>query len=108
MSNRNSPAESPPVSPSALPLAVITVNERGTMTVSYDGSDFPPSTTDASWSRARCGDVIEAVSAHRTRTVRVEVPEFDRSVFPNNIHAERREHAIAELPLHRHERTERH
>lgn len=91
MSNRNSPAESPPVSPSALPLAVITVNERGTMTVSYDGRDFPPPTTDASWSRARFGDVLDAVSDHRTRTVRVEVHEFDGSVFTDIVHAVRSE-----------------
>src|SRR3546814_16112509 len=94
MSNRNSPAESPPVSPSALPLAVITVNERGTMTVSYDGRDFPPPTTDASWSRARFGDVLDAVYDHRTRTVRVEVHEFDSSVLTYIIHESLREHAL--------------
>lgn len=108
MSNRNSPAESPPVSPSALPLAVITVNERGTMTVSYDGRDFPPPTTDASWSRARFGDVLDAVSDHRTRTVRVEVHEFDGSVFTDIIHAARREQAIADIQLPSTTRRARH
>lgn len=97
MSNRNSPAETPPGSPSALPLAVITVNERGTMTVSYNGRDFPPPTTDASWSRARFGDLLDAISEHRTHTVRVEVHEFDGSVFTDIVHAARREQPIADV-----------
>ncbi len=97
MSNRNSPAETPPGSPSVLPLAVITVNERGTMTVTYDGRDFPPPTPDASWSRARFGDLLDAVSDHRTRTVRVEVHEFDGSVFTDIIHAVQREQAIVDV-----------
>jgi hypothetical protein len=95
MSNRKSPAETPPGSPSALPLAVITVNERGTMTVSYDGHDFPPPTPDASWSRARFGDLLDAVSDHRTHTVRVEVHEFDGSVFTDIVHAARQERGTA-------------
>ena len=81
MSNRNNPAETPPGSPVALPLAVITVSERGTMDVSYDGRDFLPPTTDAPWRRARFGDLLDAISDHRTRTIRVEVHEFDGSVF---------------------------
>ncbi len=97
MSNRNSPADPPPGSPSTLPLAVITVNERGTMTVSYDGRNFPPPTTDASWSRARFGDLLDAISDYRTRTVRVEVNEFDGSVFTDIVHAVRREQAIADV-----------
>lgn len=92
----NSPAGTPR-SPSALPLAVITVNERGIMTVSYDGRDFPPPTTDASWSRARFGDLLDAISDHRTHTVRVEVHEFDGSVFTDIVHAVRREQAIADV-----------
>jgi hypothetical protein len=95
MSNRNSLAETPPGSPSALPLAVITVNERGTMTVSYDGREFPPPTPDASWSRARFGDLLDAVSDHRTHTVRVEVHEFDGSVFTDIVHAARQERGTA-------------
>ncbi len=97
MSNRNSPAETPPGSPSALPLAVITVNERGTMTVIYDGRDFPPPTPDAFWSQAGFGDLLDAVSDHRTRTVRVEVHELDGSVFTDIIHAVQREQAIVDV-----------
>ncbi|MDJ0334871.1 hypothetical protein QMG83_06510 [Salinibacterium sp. G-O1] len=97
MSNRNSPAETPSGSPSALPLAAITVNERGTMTVIYDGRDFRHPTPDASWSRARFGDLLDAISDHRTHTVRVEVHEFDGSVFTDIIHAVQREQAIVDV-----------
>ncbi|MGK0741344.1 hypothetical protein ACSHWG_05615 [Leucobacter sp. Z1108] len=91
MSNRNNPAETPPESHVNLPLAVVTVNERGTMDVSYDGRDFPPPTPDSPWSRARFGALLDAVSTHRTCTVRVEVHEFDGSVFTDIIHAARSE-----------------
>lgn len=97
MSIRNSPAEILPGSPVVLPLAVITVSERGTMEVSYDGRDFPPPTPDATWSRARFGDLLDAISDHRTRTVRVEVHEFDGSVFTDIVHAARREQAITDV-----------
>ena len=86
MSNRNSYVETPPKSHVNLPLAVVTVNERGTLDVSYDGRDFPPPTPDSPWSRARFGDLLDAISEHRTRTVRVEVHEFDGSVFTDIIH----------------------
>jgi hypothetical protein len=97
MSNRTSPAETPPGSPIALPLAVIAVNERGTMEVSCNGRDFPPPTPDAAWSRSQFGDLLDAISDHRTRTVRVEVHEFDGSVFTDIVHAARREQAIADV-----------
>jgi hypothetical protein len=97
MSNRNSPAQTPPESPVSLPLAVITVSEPGTMDVSYNGRDFPPPTPDATRSRARFGDLLDAISDHRTRTVRVEVHEFDGSVFTDIVHAARREQAIADV-----------
>lgn len=96
MSNRNYPAATPPESHVNLPLAVVTVNERGTIDVSYDGHDFPPPTPDAHWSRARFGDLLDSISAHRTRTVRVEVHEFDGSVFTDIIHAARSEHTTVE------------
>lgn len=96
MSNRNSPAATPSGSPVNLPLAIVTVYERGTMDVSYDGRDFPPLTPDSPWSRARFGDLLDAVSAHRTRTVRVEVHEFDGSIFTDIIHAVRKERTVAE------------
>jgi hypothetical protein len=93
----NSPAETPPGSPIALPLAVITVSEGGTMNVSCNGHDFPPPTPDTPWSRGRFGDLLDAISDHRTRTVRVEVHEFDGSVFTDIIHAVQREQAIVDV-----------
>ena len=66
------------------------------MDVSYDGRDFQPRTPGAPWSRARFGDLLDAISEHRTRTVRVEVHEFDGSVFTDIIHAVRSERAATE------------
>lgn len=97
MSNRISPAEAPSGSSVAPPLAVITVSERGTMDVSFGGRNFLPPTPDAPWSRGRFGDLLDAISDHRTRTVRVEVHEFDGSVFTDIIHAVQREQAIVDV-----------
>ena len=96
MSNRNSHVETPPTSHVNLPLAVVTVNERGTLDVSYDGRDLPPPTPDAPWSRARFGDLLDAISEHRSHTVRVEVHEFDGSVFTDIVHAVRSGHDTAD------------
>lgn len=92
-----SPVKTPPGSPIAIPLAVITVSERGTMNVSCNGHDFPPPKPDAPWSRAGFGDLLDAISDHRTRTVRVEVHEFDGSVFTDIVHAARRQQAITDV-----------
>ncbi len=97
MSNRNNPAETPPESHVSLPLAVITVNELGIMHISCDGHDFPPPTPDAPWIRARFGDLLDSISAHRTRTVRIEVHEFDGSVFTDIIRAVQNERTAVEV-----------
>lgn len=89
MSNRNSNVGTLPKSHVNLPLAVVTVNERGTMDVSYDGRDLLPPAPDAPWNSARFRDLLDAISVHRTRTVRVEVRESDGSVFTDIIHAVR-------------------
>jgi len=108
MSIHNGPVATPPESHVNLPLAVITVNEHGTMDVNYDGRDFAPLTPDSLWSRARFGDLLDAISAHRTRTVRVEVHEFDGSVFTDVVHAVRSERATADAALHTAMRRARH
>jgi len=97
MSNLKSSTDSEFAPPLSLPLAIITVNEHGTMDVSYDGRFLPPPTPDSPWSRARFGDLLDAISDHRTRTVRVEVREFDGSVFTDIIHAARREQSVANV-----------
>ena len=65
------------------------------MDVSYNGRDFTPPTPGGTWSRAQFGDLLDAISDHRTRTIRVEVHEFDGSVFTDIVHAARRDQAIA-------------
>lgn len=79
-----------------LPLASIRVDERGTLRVVYDGGEFPPLRPDSEWSRAQFGDLLDALTTHRTRTVRIEVHEFDGSVFTDIIHAVRKEHTAVE------------
>ena len=66
------------------------------MHVTCDGRDLPSMTPDAPWSRARFGDLLDSISAHRTRTVRVEVHEFDGSVFTDIIRAVQNGHGMAE------------
>lgn len=68
------------------------------MRVTLDGQEFPPTGPEAKWSRARFGELLDALSAHRTRTVRVEVREYDGSVFTDIVHATRRERTAAEAP----------
>ncbi len=61
------------------------------MDVAYDGRDVAPLTPESPWSRALFEDLLDAISAHRTRSVRVEVHEFDGSVFTDIVHAVRSE-----------------
>ena len=96
MINRRA-GETPSVPPVDLPLARINVDERGVMRVIYNGGDFPPPTPYASWSRALFGDLLDAISDHRTHIVRVEVHEFDGSVFTDILHAARREQATTDV-----------
>ena len=88
--NSRSPGEVQFETPVNLPIASILVDERGAMHVTYDGHEFLPPTPDIEWSRARFGELLDALSAHRKRTVRVEVREYDGSVFTDIVHATRR------------------
>lgn len=79
--------------PAVLPHVVITVTEpTGTLAVTVDGEDFP-APEDGAWSRARFGEVLDAVTEDRTRTVRIEVHETDGSTFTDIIRARRRTQA---------------
>ena len=98
MSKRNT-RDSSPESSVNLPIASIHVDERGAMRVSLDGREFPPTGPASEWDRARFGELLDALSAHRTRTVRVEVREHDGSVFTDIVHATRRERMAAEPPV---------
>lgn len=97
--NSRSPGEVQFETPVNLPIASILVDERGAMHVTYDGHEFLPPTPDIEWSRARFGELLDALSAHRKRTVRVEVREYDGSVFTDIVHATRRERMAAEPPV---------
>lgn len=72
-----------------LPLAVITVGGIGHVHVTLDGADFPATEPDAPWSRARFGELLDALTLNRTRTIRVEVRESDGTVFTDIIHTTR-------------------
>lgn len=83
------PGQEPDVPP-VLPHVVITVTEpTGTLAVTVDGDNFPAPEGE-SWSRARFGELLDAVTADRTRTVRIEVHETDGSTFTDIIRARRR------------------
>jgi len=69
------------------------------MHVTLDNQDFPPPDLGPKWNRARFGELLDALSEHRTRTVRVEVHEYDGAVFTDIIHATRRECTAAEALL---------
>ena len=75
----------------SIPLAVVVINETGAVNATLDGVAFSPPGDTGHWNRARFGDLLDAISEHRTRTVRVEVHEFDGSVFTDIIHVARKE-----------------
>ncbi len=76
--------------PAVLPHVVITVTEpTGTLAVTVDGEDFPAPEDTRAWSRARFGELLDAVTEDRTRTVRIEVHETDGSTFTDIIRARR-------------------
>lgn len=80
------------------PLASIRVDEGGLMRVTHDGRNFPPPNGGTEWSRAQFGELLDALSDHRTRTIRVEVREHDGSLFTDIIHATRPEHTDVDFP----------
>ena len=102
--NPSAPAPGPSVN---LPIARVRVDERGAMTVTLDGREFPPSTSATEWSRKRFGELLDALSEHRTRTVRVEVHEYDGAVFTDIVHATR-SGQVADAPPPSSLRRERH
>lgn len=87
MRHHHSHVQTPSESHVTMSLAIVTVGEFGYMTVIVDGHDFPPPAPGVAWGRATFGDLLDAISKDRTRTIRVEVHEFDGSVFTDIIHA---------------------
>lgn len=89
MSNAQNPS-APDPSPVSLPLAVITVGDMGVVTVSFDGDGFLPPPFAPPWTRAAFGTLLDALTEHRTRTIRIEVRENDGSVYTDIIEAKKR------------------
>lgn len=103
--NPSAPAPEPSVN---FPIAKICVDERGEMNVTLDGREFPPSTSGTEWKRARFGELLDALSEHRTRTVRVEVREYDGAVFTDIVQATRSERVADGAPPPSSSRRARH
>ena len=82
--------------PILLPLAIVTVGEIGAVSVMLDGVEFPPLDSDKPWTRAQFGELLDALTLGRKRTVRIEVHEFDGSVFTDIIQAVRKEGTTVE------------
>lgn len=77
------------VAPVSLPLAIITVGEMGVITATLDGDDFQPAPFAPPWTRADFGTLLDALTAHRSHTIRIEVRESNGSVFTDIIEAQR-------------------
>ena len=72
-----------------LPLAVVTVGEMGAVCATFDGVEVPPPIYAEHWSRAQFGELLDTLTQHRSRSIRLEVRESDGSVFTEIIHAGR-------------------
>lgn len=81
--------------PVSLPLAIITVGEMGAVTATLDGDDVPPAPFAPPWTRAEFGMLLDALTEHRARTIRIKVRESDGSVFTDIIKAQRSTSALA-------------
>lgn len=89
MSIHHSHSANPDETPVSLPLATITVDTYGVLNVSLDGADYPPPSPTAPWTKGRFGELLDVLTAHRTRTIRVEIHESDGSTFTDIIRAAR-------------------
>ncbi|WP_182355075.1 hypothetical protein [Flaviflexus huanghaiensis] len=97
---RISPSNDDTTAPVELPHVLVTVAEDGTLTVTVDGTPFPPSDGTV-WTRAAFGPLMDAITKDRTIAVRVEVRESDGSVFTDILRARkpRRATAPTETPV---------
>ena len=87
MNAHNSSAPSHPPAPVSLPFAIVTVGEVGKVHATLDGAEFFPPGARNSWTRAQFGELLDALTMGRTRTIRVEVRESDGTVFTDIIKA---------------------
>ena len=87
MNAHNSSVSSHPPAPVSLPFAIVTVGEVGKVHATLDGAEFFPPDARNSWTRAQFGELLDALTMGRTRTIRVEVRESDGTVFTDIINA---------------------
>ena len=92
MSIHHSHSADPDETPVSLPLAVITVDSYGVLTVTLDGADYPPTSPTRPWTKARFGELLDVLTVDRTQTIRVEIHESDGSTFTDIIRAARTAH----------------
>lgn len=97
MSTHNAPTDTPAPPLVDLPLAIISVGEIGTISVTIDGAELPSPNPPEHWSRARFGELLDAITLGRKRTIRIDVHENDGSVFTDIIHAVQKERAAVEV-----------
>ena len=108
MSSYSIAADQPEEIPLALPLAIIAVGEIGAVSVTLDGAEFPPPAPAEAWTRAQLGEILDALTVERSRTVRIDLSESDGSVFTDIVHAAQRDQAIADVPSRSTTRRARH
>ncbi len=89
MSIHHSHSADPDETPVSLPLAIITVDSYGVLTVTLDGANYPPPSPTKPWTKGRFGELLDVLTADRRRTIRVEIHESDGSTFTDIIHAAR-------------------
>ncbi|RIX34600.1 hypothetical protein D3M95_06875 [Corynebacterium falsenii] len=89
MSIHHSHSAYPDETPVSLPLAIITVDTYEVLTVSLDGAEYPPLSPAEPWTKGRFGELLDVLTADRTRTIRVEIHESDGSTFTDIIRAAR-------------------
>lgn len=73
----------------SLPLAIVAIGRMGAVSATLDGIEVPPPIHAEHWSRAQFGELLDALTQQRSRTIRLEVRESDGSVFTEIIHARR-------------------
>lgn len=79
------PENTVPEVPVVLPHVVMRVGDDGTMTVTVDGTDYPPEDPGRPWRRESFPVILDALTTTRRSPVRVEVHESDASTFTDII-----------------------
>jgi len=91
----NNHSANPQLLPVSLPLAIVTVGEAGTARVTLDGANFAPPAPAEAWNRAQFRELLDALTQERECTIRIELHEFDGSVFTDIVHVARQERGTA-------------